>query len=62
MLAAIRGAARSGAAVLLVAHRPAAAASADRSVVVSWRALGEMGSATDLEGTPATFDATAGAA
>jgi ABC-type transport system involved in cytochrome bd biosynthesis fused ATPase/permease subunit len=62
VLAAIRGAARSGAAVLLVAHRPAAAAAADRSVVVSWRALGEMGSATDLEGTPATFGATAGAA
>jgi thiol reductant ABC exporter CydD subunit len=62
VLAAIRGAARSGAAVLLVAHRPAAAAAADRSVVVSWRALGEMGSATDPEGSSAAFGATAGAA
>ena len=60
VLAAIRGAARSGAAVLLVAHRPAAAAAADRIVVVSWEALGDMGTATDLEGAPAIFGATAG--
>jgi thiol reductant ABC exporter CydD subunit len=62
VLAAIRGAARSGAAVLLVAHRPAAAAAADRSVVVSWNALGDTGPATDLEGTPVILGATAGIA
>jgi len=61
VLAAIRGAARSGAAVLLVAHRPAAAAAADRIVVVSWEALGDMGTATNLEGAPRIFGATAGA-
>ena len=62
VLAAIRGAARSGAAVLLVAHRPAAAAAADRSVVVSWNTLGDTGPATDLEGTPVILGATAGIA
>ncbi len=38
VLAAIRDAASHGAAVLLVAHRPAAAAAADRVVQVAWRA------------------------
>lgn len=38
-LDAIRAAADAGAAVLLVAHRPAAAASADRAVAVSWRSV-----------------------
>ena len=61
VLAAIRGAARSGAAVLLVAHRPAAAASADRRGVVSWDARGDMGPATDPQGSPAIVGATAGA-
>jgi thiol reductant ABC exporter CydD subunit len=37
VLEAIRGAAREGAAVVLVAHRPAAAAIADRTVLVGWR-------------------------
>jgi thiol reductant ABC exporter CydD subunit len=38
ILAAIRTEAERGAAVLLVAHRPAAAAAADRVVAVEWRA------------------------
>lgn len=41
VLAAIARAARDGAAVLLVAHRPAAAALADRAVPVAWAALAE---------------------
>jgi ATP-binding cassette, subfamily C, bacterial CydCD len=41
VLAAVAGAAREGAAVLLVAHRPAAAALADRVVPVAWAALPE---------------------
>jgi len=41
VLAAIARAARDGAAVLLVAHRPAAAAFADRTVAVAWAALAE---------------------
>ena len=36
VLAAVRGAARGGAAVLLVAHRPGAVAEADRTVEVRW--------------------------
>ncbi len=36
VLAAVRGAAARGAAVLLVAHRPGAVAGADRNVEVSW--------------------------
>jgi ABC-type multidrug transport system fused ATPase/permease subunit len=36
VLAAVRDAARGGAAVLLVAHRPGAVAEADRTVVVGW--------------------------
>ncbi|HYN48872.1 MAG TPA: thiol reductant ABC exporter subunit CydD [Candidatus Nanopelagicales bacterium] len=39
VLAAVARAARDGAAVLLVAHRPAAAALADRAVTVAWAAL-----------------------
>ena len=38
VLTAVRAAARNGAAVLRVAHRPAAAAAADRVVHVEWRA------------------------
>lgn len=41
VLAAVARAARSGAAVLLVAHRPAAAALADRAVPVAWAAVPE---------------------
>ncbi len=41
VLAAVRSAASAGAAVVLVAHRPAAATSADRVVSVAWRATGE---------------------
>ncbi|HSW42350.1 MAG TPA: thiol reductant ABC exporter subunit CydD [Patescibacteria group bacterium] len=41
VLAAVRAAARDGAAVILVAHRPAAAAIADRVVHVAWAALAE---------------------
>ena len=41
VLAAIARAAREGAAVLLVAHRPAAAALADRAVAVAWAAVAE---------------------
>jgi len=39
VLAAIRAAADRGAAVLVVAHRPAAAAAADRVVSIRWRAV-----------------------
>jgi thiol reductant ABC exporter CydD subunit len=39
VLAAVRRAAEAGAAVVLVAHRPAAAAIADRTVEVTWAAL-----------------------
>lgn len=39
VLRAIRGAARDGAAVLLVAHRPGAVAEADRTVVVRAEAI-----------------------
>jgi len=39
VLAAIRGEADRGAAVLLVSHRPGAVAGADRTVEVQWRAL-----------------------
>ncbi len=41
VLAAVAGAARGGAAVLLVAHRPAAAALADRVVPVDWAWLAD---------------------
>ncbi len=41
VLAAVARAAREGAAVLLVAHRPAAAALADRAVAVAWAAVAE---------------------
>ena len=41
VLAAVARAARDGAAVLLVAHRPAAAALADRAVPVAWAAFAE---------------------
>ena len=41
MLAAVRDAARGGAAVLLVAHRPGAVAEADRTVEVGWAADAE---------------------
>jgi ATP-binding cassette, subfamily C, bacterial CydCD len=42
VLGAVARAARDGAAVLLVAHRPAAAALADRTVPVAWVALGDL--------------------
>ena len=42
VLVAVARAARDGAAVLLVAHRPAAAALADRVVPVAWAALAEL--------------------
>ncbi len=41
VLGAVARAARGGAAVLLVAHRPAAAALADRAVAVAWAAVAE---------------------
>jgi ABC-type transport system involved in cytochrome bd biosynthesis fused ATPase/permease subunit len=46
VLAAVRGEAERGAAVLLVAHRPGAVLGADRSVEVRWAAL-TGGSAAD---------------
>jgi ATP-binding cassette subfamily C protein CydD len=39
VLSAVRAAARAGAAVLLVAHRPGAVAEADRTVEVGWAAV-----------------------
>lgn len=62
VLAAVRAAARSGVAVLLVAHRPAAAAAADRIVTVSWKALADAGMAVGPAGGPPPSHAAAGVA
>ena len=45
VLAAVRAAARGGAAVLLVAHRPGAVAEADRTVGVRWASASDVAAA-----------------
>jgi thiol reductant ABC exporter CydD subunit len=50
VLAAVRRAAEAGAAVVLVAHRPAAAAIADRIVEVTWAAIPPAAPADELAG------------
>ena len=55
VLAAVRDAARGGAAVLLVAHRPGAVAEADRTVAVRWAP------ASDVADAPTSGAGTAGA-
>jgi len=60
VLAAISEAARAGAAVLLVAHRPAAAAAADRVVAVAWEGLGDTVTSTSPGGAPALSGASGG--
>jgi thiol reductant ABC exporter CydD subunit len=52
VLAAVRGAARAGKAVLVVAHRPAALAAADRIVRLEWRTAPGAGDAPPAVRTP----------
>jgi ATP-binding cassette, subfamily C, bacterial CydCD len=59
VLAAVRDAARGGAAVLLVAHRPGAVGEADRTVAVRWAPASDLGG-TRNGGTRIAGDPVAG--